>query len=218
MSDPYTDPNDLFDVYDAAGRPTGRLKRRADVHRDGDWHRSFHCWVVCEGGPVPAVLLQRRGAHKDTWPGKLDVTVGGHYAAGETLADVVREVEEEVGVAVALRDLIPLGRRVSVSEQEAGIRDRELQDVFLWLTQLDLASFRPQPVEVAALESAALPELLALLSAQSERCAVRVLRPDGALSPGDVRVTDFIPTVDSYFFRVATVIDQAIRGYPYLVV
>ena len=44
--DRFTNPDELFDVLDAAGRPTGRAKRRADVHRDGDWHRALHCWVL----------------------------------------------------------------------------------------------------------------------------------------------------------------------------
>ena len=127
--DPFTDPDELFDVYDAAGRPTGRVKRRQDVHRDGDWHRSFHCWVTCEADGPPALLLQRRGMRKDTWPGRLDVTVGGHYRAGEALQEVVREVEEEIGRSVRLGNLGHLGGRVWLSAPAPGVLDRELQDV-----------------------------------------------------------------------------------------
>src|SRR5919204_6713689 len=93
-SDRLAEADELFDVYDGAGRPTGRVKRRGDVHRDGDWHRSFHCWVLCESEANPALLLQRRGPHKDTWPNRLDSSVGGHFRAGETLDEVLREVEE----------------------------------------------------------------------------------------------------------------------------
>src|SRR5687768_10458935 len=119
--DPFTNPDELFDVLDAAGRPTGRVKRRADVHREGDWHRALHCWVLdlSEEGR-PCLLYQRRGAHKDTWPARLDVTVGGHYASGETLAEVVREVEEEIGQAVSADALIRLGTRQVVSDGGGG--------------------------------------------------------------------------------------------------
>jgi isopentenyldiphosphate isomerase len=217
-SDPYTNPDELFDVYDASGQRTGLRKRRADVHRDGDWHRSFHCWVTSEAGPVPCLLLQRRGRQKDTWPNRLDATVGGHFAAGETLDDVVREVAEEIGLAVSLADLTPLGRRVSVSEQEAGIRDRELQEVYLWRSRAPLAAYRPQPVEVAAIEEVAIADLLRLFAGAASQISAQVLRPGGTMAPGRIGKEDFVPVLDGYFYRVATVVDQALRGYPYLVV
>ena len=35
-----------LDVITANGKPTGRVKPRAEVHRDGDWHRAIHVWVA----------------------------------------------------------------------------------------------------------------------------------------------------------------------------
>jgi hypothetical protein len=230
--DPYSDPNELFDVYLSDGTPAGRVKRRADVHRDGDWHRSFHCWVTCLApvgaappDPLPGaesprtlLLLQRRGPYKDTWPGRLDVSVGGHYRAGEALADVVREADEEIGRAARLEDLIPLGHRVAVSEPADGTRDRELQDVFLWRTALPLDAFRPQPVEVAALEAVSVAELLRLFTGETPAVPATVLFPGGRLARQEITAGDFIPTFDRYFYRVAAVVDLALKGYPHLVV
>ena len=101
MSDPLAaqDPGELFDVVTADGQPTGRVKTRAEVHRDGDWHRAVHVWVTGIDEHGPFLLFQRRSLLKDTQPGKLDATVGGHYRAGETLAETLREVEEEIGIA-----------------------------------------------------------------------------------------------------------------------
>jgi isopentenyldiphosphate isomerase len=218
--DPYTDPNELFDVYRSDGTPAGRVKRRADVHRDGDWHRSFHCWVTCRapGDGAPMLILQRRGLTKDTWPGRLDASVGGHFRAGETLADVVREVEEEIGRAVRLEDLLPLGHRVAVGEAADGTRDRELQDVFLWRTTLPLDAFRPQPVEVAALAAAPVPDLLRLFAGETERISVLILDDGGRVREGEIGREDFIPVFDRYFYRVAALVDLALRGYPHLVI
>ena len=39
--EPAQDPGEPFDVITADGKPTGRVKSRAEVHRDGDWHRAF---------------------------------------------------------------------------------------------------------------------------------------------------------------------------------
>jgi isopentenyldiphosphate isomerase len=216
--DPYSDPDELFDVLDALGRPTGRAKRRADVHRDGDWHRALHCWVLDEHEAEPALLYQRRGAHKDTWPNRLDVTVGGHYGSGETLENVLREVEEEIGQRVRLDQLSALGVRVCVNERERGTLDRELQDVFLWRSRLPFDAYRPQPVEVTALVRAPLAAMLDLFGGQAERVAVRVLLPGGALREGAITQEDFIPGLDRYFYRVAVIADLALRGYPHLVI
>src|SRR5918992_5130264 len=121
------DPRELFDVVRADGLPLGIRKARAEVHRDGDWHRSVHVWVAGRDDGGPFLLCQRRGLGKDTWPGKLDATVGGHLRAGEDLDEALREVEEEIGVAVGRADLRPLGERLCASEAEPGILDRELQ-------------------------------------------------------------------------------------------
>ena len=46
MIEPAQDPGELFDVVRGDGAPTGRIKPRAAVHRDGDWHRAVHVWVT----------------------------------------------------------------------------------------------------------------------------------------------------------------------------
>jgi isopentenyldiphosphate isomerase len=218
MFDPYTNPDELFDVLDGSGRPTGRAKRRADVHRDGDWHRALHCWVLDESDAAPHLLFQRRGAHKDTWPSRLDVTVGGHYAHGEALADVLREIEEEIGCPARLEDLIPLGVRIAVSEREDGIRDREIQDVFLWRSARRFAEYRPQPVEVTALVRVTLEDALALLAGTVAHVEARALTPDGVMHDETVTAEALIPTLDRYFYRVAVAADLTVRGYPHVVV
>jgi hypothetical protein len=72
-------------------------------------------------------------------------------------------------------------------------------------------------VEVAALEEVAIADLLSLFSGQRYRAPVRVLRPGGELEDGWIEREDFVPTLDSYFYRVSTLVDQALRGYPHLV-
>ena len=121
------DPGEPFDIITADGKPTGRVKSRAEVHRDGDWHRAIHVWVagVDEHG-ASFLTVQRRSPYKDTWPGRFDATVGGHYRAGETLAETLREVEEEIGVIPDLKDLRPLGVRVCANEAQPGIVRRSI--------------------------------------------------------------------------------------------
>lgn len=72
-------PEEYFDVLDENGEKTGRTKLRREVHRDGDWHRTVNIFVV-KGDEV---LLQKRCAAKDSYPGMWDISCGGHIAASE---------------------------------------------------------------------------------------------------------------------------------------
>ncbi|MEL6309262.1 MAG: isopentenyl-diphosphate delta-isomerase, partial [Chloroflexota bacterium] len=59
---------EMFDIYDDAMRHIG-TKPRADVHRDGDWHRTFHCWVIYRGDDGQDwVVIQKRVPDKDIYP------------------------------------------------------------------------------------------------------------------------------------------------------
>ncbi len=214
------DPGEPFDVITAAGKPTGRVKSRAEVHRDGDWHRAIHVWVagVDEHG-VSFLTVQRRSPDKDTWPGHFDATVGGHYRAGETLAETLREVEEEIGVTPNLQDLRPLGVRVCANEAQPGIVDREIQDVFLLRDDRPLENFRPNPAELAALVRFPLETLVPFLAGESSEIGGQSRTPAATRAePITARTDDFIPTVDRYFLRIAIAAQQVLRGERYVAV
>ncbi|MDP9469264.1 MAG: NUDIX domain-containing protein [Chloroflexota bacterium] len=214
------DPRERFDLVLPNGTPTGRTKARAEVHRDGDWHRAVHVWVAGVGEDGSGFLLfQRRVLGKDTWPGRLDATVGGHYRAGEGLAQALREVEEEIGITVAENDLRRLGVRLCVNEAEPGVRDHELQDVFLLRDDRPLTAYRPEPAELAALVRFPLPPLLDLLAGARETVTAESITPGSDASvPAEIGSADFIPTVDRYFYRVAVAVGLALRGETHLTV
>ena len=211
-----TSSEELFDVLDRAGRQTGETKPRKLVHRDGDWHRAFHCWVIVSTGqPEPSVIIQRRGSMKDTWPDRLDVSVGGHFAAGEVLADVIREMDEEIGQVAPITELRLLGTRISIGGHRAGVLDNEFQDVYLWQTALPFDAFRPNPDEVAAIELITIRELVALITGTDAEVQTHVRLPDGTNRRGKIIANDFIPSPDQYVRRAAIAMDLAIRGYPH---
>ncbi len=217
------DPSELFDIVRADGTPTGETKVRAAVHRDGDWHRAVHVWVAgidhTSGGPVPFLLVQRRGLEKDTWPGRFDATVGGHIRAGEDIAESLRESEEEIGITVELADLRPLGTRIAVSEAEEGIRDREIQSVYLHRDDRPLTAYRPSPYELAALVKLPLLPLLAYLAGETAALIAESFSPGGDMvTQLGVDPDDFIPNIDGYLYRVAIAATMALRGERYVAV
>lgn len=141
------DPGELLDFYDERERWLG-VERRDVVHRDGLWHRCFHLWVISGDG----VLLQRRAADKEAFGGMLDATAAGHLLAGESVADGVREAEEELGVAFERGALEALGMRAMVDHPTSATINREFQHIFLARDSRPLAAWTGlDRVEVAGL-------------------------------------------------------------------
>lgn len=138
---------ELIDILTPDGAPTGLTKPKRDVHRDGDWHRAAHVWVVNGDGRV---LLQRRALVKESWPGMWDISVAGHVSAGETPVEaVIREAYEELGLTIAPNELEPLG----VLRYHCRLRDdyveNEFHDAFLLRRDVDPAALTLDPLEVA---------------------------------------------------------------------
>jgi isopentenyldiphosphate isomerase len=214
------DPNEPFDIIRADGTPTGRVKPRAAIHRDGDWHRAVHVWVAgADDRGAQFLTFQQRSPRKDTWPNRYDATVGGHYRAGETLAETLREVEEEIGTAVDLIHLRPLGVRICANETESGIVDRELQDVFLLRDDRPLQSFQPNPAELAALVRFPLDSLIPFLAGDTLEIKGELFRPGATrVEPVTAHLDEFIPTIDRYFLRVAIAARNVFRGDRYVAV
>lgn len=214
------DPDEPFDVVRADGTSTGLVKPRGQIHRDGDWHRALHVWVAgTDEAGAPFLMFQRRSPHKDTWPNRYDATVGGHYRAGETLAEAMREIEEEIGISPDGLALRPLGVRVCANEAEPGVIDRELQDVFLLRDDRPLEAYRPYPIELAALVRFPLDALIPFLASEADAVqGISIAASATRAEPVLACIDDFIPAVDRYFLRVAIAARNTLRGDRYVAI
>jgi isopentenyldiphosphate isomerase len=94
-------------VVDDEGAPIGTATRAA-CHTDPSLvHLSLHVIVIAGDG----VLWQLRGPYKDSAPNTWDHACSGHVSAGERVPEsAVRELAEELGIAVAEDDLVELAR------------------------------------------------------------------------------------------------------------
>lgn len=117
---------EFITVVDRSRKKLG-LKPRDDVHRDGDWHETFHCWLA----DPTHLYLQLRSDAKQDFPGLFDITAAGHLAAGETVRDGVREIQEELGIDLSLEQLDPLGVFEDVIETETFL-DREFAHTYIY--------------------------------------------------------------------------------------
>lgn len=196
--------DELLDVLDESGKATGVRKPRSEVHAAGDWHRVFHLWIVRENGKV---LLQKRSRHKDLEPEKVDVTVGGHLSAGESVFDAVREVEEEIGLEVQPEQLSHLGGWRSERNYPNAV-DREVQEVFALVNDWPLEEYALDCREVYLLYEVPISRLLDLyrngtaLPAAGYDCQQRVndalLIEDDLIAQARVTVSEQLEALASW--------------------
>jgi len=151
-------------VCDPAGVGTGVAKSRAAIHRDGDWHRAFHCWILRRDGTE--VVLQRRSLLKDTFAGLWDAAAAGHWRFGESAAEAAREIAEELGLEVPFEILDYRCRERASHDFPNGLIDREFHEVYILRDDRPLTAYRPDPAEVSDVAAFKVNELITLADAQ----------------------------------------------------
>jgi isopentenyldiphosphate isomerase len=199
-----------LDIFDDNGDHLGTKEREA-VHQNGDWHRTFDCWLV-RRDPHPAVLFQRRSRHKRDYPELLDVSVGGHIRAGETLADASREIAEELGISLAFATLTFAGIRTVTSRTPTRI-DREFQHVFFAEVNRGLSEFRPDRREVDGLVWLDLDAVMDLFQHRIAEVPGLLHDSQGNRVSLPLRRSHFVPCRDRYYQRVCIMAQRYLEGH-----
>jgi len=119
---------EIIDIYDANQLKIGSIDRNK-AHEDGLWHKAFHCWIISEINNVNCLIFQLRSKNS-SFPDLLDISAAGHFMKGETKKNVLREVNEELGIKLSFKNLNYLGQRIEVIDF-GEIKNREFQDIFL---------------------------------------------------------------------------------------
>jgi isopentenyldiphosphate isomerase len=200
--------DELLDILDESGRPTGEIIAKGEAHRLGLWHRCFHCWICGSDPEGSYLLLQRRAATKDTWPGYLDITAAGHLSSGEETLDGLREVEEELGLRVDPERLVPLGTRKVEQHIPAGC-DREFHDVFLLADDTPPEKLHLQKEEVEAAYRLDLDDVQTLHETGSAPAREYA---QGRTSTTRIRPTEFVPQDEDYLIRIAGAARRLLSG------
>jgi hypothetical protein len=126
----------------------------------GAWHLNFHCWIVSRA--ARSVLFQKRSEMKDSYPGMLDSTIGGHFKAGESAGRRTR-VPRRGRRGGRPGDFISLGRRLDIGLFQRSV-EREIACFFFLPLDIALEEYRLDPQEserdVSIPVSSGLPALL----------------------------------------------------------
>lgn len=138
---------EYFDLLDENGNKTGKTKLRSEVHRDGDWHKAVHIWIINDRGEI---LLQRRCATKDSNPNMLDISSAGHLSAGdESLSGAIRELKEELNLSVKAEELQFIKTLKKSTKYTATFINNEFDDLYILRTNKKIEDMKFQEEEIS---------------------------------------------------------------------
>lgn len=148
---------ELLDIRDRQGRVTGEVKEREKVHEDGDIHGTSHVWIIrinqygsCD------LLLQKRSADKDSFPGCYDISSAGHIPAGQGyLASAIRELKEELGICAREEELFFIGMHEGYVEEifyGKPFINHEISKVYLYAKPVEISELKLQKEEVESVK------------------------------------------------------------------
>lgn len=138
---------EYFDILDENGNKTNKIKKRTEVHRDGDWHKAVHIWIINEQGDI---LLQRRSPNKDSDPSKLDISCAGHLTTGDdSITGALRELKEELDLEIEPHELNYITTLKRSPEYEDDFVDHEFDDVYLLRTNQRIEALTYQREEIS---------------------------------------------------------------------
>lgn len=138
---------EYFDLLDENGNKTGKIKLRTEVHRDGDWHKAVHIWIINNKGDV---LLQRRCATKDSNPNMLDISSAGHLSTGDdSLTGAIRELKEELNLNVNKEELQFIKTLKRSSKYTSTFINNEFDDLYILRTDKTINDMKFQEDEIS---------------------------------------------------------------------
>lgn len=165
---------ELFDIVNEQNVVTGTAPRSV-AHRNGLRHRAVHVLFVTPAGDV---ILQRRSMTKDTYPGYLTVTVGGHVPSGSSYEEtVLQEIFEETGLRLKPADLVTVSDiAYEYRDPITDAHDNELVRVYGHVYRGNVADLKVEANDGAGFDVYPLAKLRALdVAARAEAKIVPML-------------------------------------------
>lgn len=136
---------EIFDELNDKGELTGQKIARDEAHKTGAWHKAVVLFLL---NKKKQVLLQKRSMEKKNWPGRWDVTSGGHVDSGETGVEAaIRELREELGINIDSKEVALIGTAMS-SDIEGGMINRHFNEYYVAQKEVDVDTLTLQKGEV----------------------------------------------------------------------
>lgn len=202
---------EYLDYYDENRNFLGS-KTRDEVHQEGLWHKTVHCWLYDLDGNV---YFQIR---KDS--NKFYTTASGHLLKGESVQDAFkREIQEEIGLDIDSSDALLVDivewKMDKVKKDGSVFKDSAWAHVYLDLFEGDLSSFSFDEEEVLGVVKVNALDTLHLFETESGEIKGSVIQKEGSqniekemiVSLSDFLVMDHETALGKYGSVLKKVID-----------
>jgi isopentenyldiphosphate isomerase len=172
------------------------------IHKRGFWHSSIHGWLIDKINNY--ILYQRRSSLKMLFPGKIDVSVGGHSRFDESPSETLfREGLEELGLNLEFEDVIKVGFRKSIDKNELFI-NKEFQTIFFINLNIIQKVFSLQQDEVDYLVLLRPKDVIDCQVYNKDIMGLAII--DNQFIDILVHSSDFIPSIDNYNLKIPRLI------------
>ena len=161
---------EYLDYYDEDGNYLG-YKSRDEVHKEGLWHNTVHCWLYENDGSIYFQI--RSDSHK------FYTTASGHVLKGETIKEAFRrEIKEEIGLDIDSSDatLVSINIwKMDKLKNDVLIKDRAKANIYIDLFEGDINSFNFDPKEVLGVVKVKADEALNLFRSGSGKIKAEII-------------------------------------------
>lgn len=200
----------LIDIFNDKYEHIG-VEDKKIAHEKGLWHRVFTCVIL--NSQKSTVYLQRKKNNRYSFkrPDYLDISVGGHYKAGETIEDGIRELFEETGLNkndVNYNQLISIGIRQTAATVSPNYIANEFQHIYLFDYQGNPENLVKENNETRGFVELKIDDTIDILTYKSNSISGRYYFFDeGKINSEfcNIRITDFIPSylmTDQFMLRL----------------
>ncbi len=173
------DDREMVFVVDENNLPV-EPQLRSVAHKNLLWHRTTDVYIINRNYQI---LCQKRSLNKDIRPGYWSVFFGGHLAPGEEyIKNAVDEVNEEIGVEINEKDLIPY--KVVKSDKPT---HKEFPMIYGLILDTKENSFKFEKEEIDQLAWKSIDEVRQILVIEKN--------PLWVLKPWDGEVLDWLNTL-----------------------
>lgn len=171
-----SDPLEMLEVIDENDNVIG-LESRKKVHQDGLLHREIHIWFFTPQGEL---IFQHRAKDKDTYPDKLDATVGGHVEPKMSYEETaVKECKEETGVDIDLNKLVFLTKMRKKSFDEiTKLTNNTIRSQYAYLYEGAISDLQVEDGKAEGFEAWKLDDLPNLSEEDKSKFIGLILRED----------------------------------------
>lgn len=167
---------EMLEIVDEDDNIVG-LETREKVHKEGLLHREIHIWFITPKGEI---IFQHRAKDKDTFPDKLDATVGGHVDPGMSYEEtVVKESKEETGIDIDPKKLLFLVKmRKKSFDEVTGLTNNTIRSQYAYLYEGAIDNLQIEEGKAEGFEAWKIEDLPNLSESDKSKFIGLILRED----------------------------------------